>query len=45
MEEEILPIIWNGLINGLVTGSDASVEQRIRTNINQAFDQSPYLGR
>jgi hypothetical protein len=45
MEEEVLPIVWNGLINGLVTGSDASLEQRIRTNINQAFDQSAYLGR
>ena len=43
--EETVPIIWNGLINGLVTGSDASVEARIRTNINQAFDQSQYLGR
>ena len=43
--EETFPIIWNGLINGLVTGSDASVGARINTNINQAFDQSQYLGR
>ena len=45
MDEETFPIIWNGIINGLVTGSDASLESRIRTNINQAFDQSSYLGR
>ena len=43
--EETFPIVWNAVINGLVTGSDASVEARIRTNINQAFDQSSYLGR
>lgn len=42
--EETVPIVWNALINGLVTGSDASLEARIRTNINQAFDQSSYLG-
>jgi len=42
--EETFPIIWNGLINGLVTGSDASIEARIINNINQAFDQSTYLG-
>jgi hypothetical protein len=45
MDEETFPIPWNGVINGLVTGSDASLEARIRNNINQAFDQSPYLGR
>ena len=45
MDEETLPIAWNAIINGLVTGSDASTEARIRTTINQAFDQSPYLGR
>ncbi len=45
MDEETVPVVWNSIINGLVTGSDASIENRIRTNINQAFDQSPYLGR
>ena len=38
-------IVWNATLNGLVVGSDASIETRIRTNINQAFKQSPYLGR
>ncbi len=42
--DETVPIIWSAFINGLVTGSDAEVETRIVTNINQAFDQSPYLG-
>jgi len=43
--EETVPVVWNAYLNGLVTGSDASLEARIRTNINQAFDQSTYLGR
>lgn len=42
--EETVPIIWNAFLNGLVTGSDSSIEARIITNINQAFDQSSYLG-
>ena len=44
-EEQTFPIVWNAIINGLVTGSDASLANRIETNINQAFAQSSYLGR
>jgi uncharacterized protein DUF4136 len=37
--------IWVSAINGLTTGqSSASITQRINTNIDQAFTQSPYLG-
>jgi uncharacterized protein DUF4136 len=37
--------IWTSAINGLTTGqSSASITQRINTNIDQAFAQSPYLG-
>jgi hypothetical protein len=35
--------IWSAAINGLVTGTDASIQGRITTNIQQAFQQSPYL--
>ena len=43
--DETVPVVWNALINGLVTGSDSSIEARIRTEIDQSFSQSPYLGR
>ena len=37
--------LWASAINGLTTGqSSASITQRINTNIDQAFAQSPYLG-
>ena len=42
--EEIIPIIWSAFLNGLVTGSEASIQTRVTNGINQAFDQSPYLG-
>ncbi|MDH3708292.1 MAG: DUF4136 domain-containing protein [Cyclobacteriaceae bacterium] len=42
--DQEIPIIWSAFLNGLATGSSASIEARINTNINQAFDQSPYLG-
>ena len=44
LAEEEIPIIWSAFLNGLVTSNAAGTEARITTNINQAFDQSPYLG-
>jgi len=38
-----LPVAWLGVLNGLLEGSDASIDERIVTNINQMFIQSPYL--
>jgi len=38
-----IPAIWAGAINGLITGSDASILGRLNGLIAQAFDQSPYL--
>ncbi|HEY6506344.1 MAG TPA: DUF4136 domain-containing protein [Chitinophagaceae bacterium] len=38
-----LPVAWMGILNGLLEGSDASINDRIGKNINQMFIQSPYL--
>ena len=40
----IAPIAWNGILNGVVEGSTAQINQRIDNSINQMFRQSPYLG-
>jgi hypothetical protein len=38
-----IPVIWAGAMNGILEGSDASIEARINNSVNQLFDQSPYL--
>jgi len=38
-----VPIVWMGVINGLVEGSQASINERVLTDIDQAFAQSEYL--
>jgi hypothetical protein len=38
-----LPVAWTGILNGLLEGSDASILQRVTSNIDQMFKQSPYL--
>jgi hypothetical protein len=38
-----VPIVWIGVINGLVEGSQASINARVLTDIDQAFTQSEYL--
>lgn len=47
IEAGSVPILWTGLINGLINSggstSTSSVNSRIVTDINQAFTQSPYL--
>ena len=42
-EEEQIPNVWVGVINGLLEGSQSGLQTRIREGIDQAFDQSPYL--
>ncbi|MFN6116122.1 MAG: DUF4136 domain-containing protein [Flavobacteriales bacterium] len=37
------PVLWVGVLNGLLEGSDASIITRMTTNIDQAFKQSEYL--
>ncbi len=36
-------VIWTGIADGLLQGSNASILNRIETQINQCFAQSPYL--
>jgi Domain of unknown function (DUF4136) len=36
---------WDAAINGLLSGSDQQILTRIDKAIDQAFEQSPYLGR
>ncbi|MEK6479182.1 DUF4136 domain-containing protein [Catalinimonas sp. 4WD22] len=38
-----IPVVWTGIFNGLLEGSTTSISSRITNNIEQAFDQSPYL--
>lgn len=42
-QDSVIPIYWTAAMNGLLGGSAASAASRLNTNINQAFDQSPYL--
>ncbi len=41
-EDEEVPVVWAGAMRGLLGGGAA--ESRITESLNQAFDQSPYLG-
>jgi hypothetical protein len=41
--DNTLPVMWVAGINGLLSGSAASLSARITSSIDQAFDQSPYL--
>ncbi len=38
-----LPVLWNSTINGLLGSDVVTTKSRIKTTINQAFTQSPYL--
>lgn len=40
-----IPVIWTGVLNGLLEGSTSSVNTRINSGVNQAFQQSPYLSQ
>lgn len=40
--EQEVPVVWAGAMRGLLSGGGA--ESRITESLNQAFDQSPYLG-
>ena len=36
-------VVWMGLVDGLLTGNTSSARSRLEKQINQTFDQSPYL--
>jgi hypothetical protein len=42
---EKIPVIWSGVINGLLEGNVDQVGSRIAKTIDQAFDQSPYIAK
>ena len=42
-EVEEIPIIWAGIVNGVLETSETSVKNRLSNGIDQCFDQSPYL--
>ncbi len=42
-ETQRIPVIWSGVVNGILAGSDNYIEQRLEKNIGQCFVQSPYL--
>jgi hypothetical protein len=42
-EEETIAVTWLAAINALLSGSHQDMAQRITDNIDQAFQQSPYL--
>ena len=42
-KENTLPVAWVGILNGLLEGTTTDIGNRITTNINQMFVQSPYL--
>jgi len=43
-DEETIPVYWFARMNGLLRSSDSATESVIKKTINQAFEQSPYLG-
>lgn len=40
-----LPIIWSGVVNGILSGSDENIQSRLTRQIRQVFLQSDYLHR
>ena len=42
-EEPYIKFIWVGTVNGIMVDTSLGATERLTTNINQAFDQSPYL--
>jgi hypothetical protein len=40
-----IPVVWTGVVNGLLEGNVDTISARIGTTINQAFEQSPYLAK
>ena len=38
-----VPVVWLSVINGVLEGSTENINNRMRSTIDQAFKQSPYL--
>ncbi len=42
-EDNKVDVVWNGIADGLLQGSGVSILYRLEKQINQCFEQSPYL--
>jgi hypothetical protein len=40
---EKIPVIWAGIVNGVLQSSESGVKNRLSKGIDQCFNQSPYL--
>jgi hypothetical protein len=38
-----IPVIWAGIVNGVLQSSDSGTKNRLSKGIDQCFNQSPYL--
>lgn len=38
-----IPVLWTGVVEGILSGSPAYIGSRLEKNIDQCFKQSPYL--
>lgn len=41
--DEKIPVYWTGIADGLLQGSTVSIQNRVTNELNQCFNQSPYL--
>ncbi len=44
-DDDTIPARWMAAINGLLGDTKSNIEYRLTRNIDQCFNQSPYLGR
>lgn len=42
-DEEFIPIVWTGVLNGVLSDNVVDTRSRIENGITQCFEQSPYL--
>jgi predicted small lipoprotein YifL len=42
-EDEFIPIVWSGVLNGALSDNNVDTRERIENGISQCFEQSPYL--
>ena len=42
-ETKRVPVLWTGMVDGILAGNQNYLAERLEKNINQCFIQSPYL--
>ena len=40
-----VPVVWLGIVNGLLEGSTENINKRVMESVDQIFEQSPYLNK